>query len=74
MAIEVIVKHMAGQTWTVKVQSTDTIETLMIYIGLQNCVSTERQMLFFNGKELFTGTLAEHNIKNGSVIDFMILM
>ncbi|KAL7087834.1 hypothetical protein ACP275_13G092700 [Erythranthe tilingii] len=74
MRMEVIVKNMTGKTWTIKVQSTDTIETLMIYIGLKNCIPTERQMLFFNGKELFTGTLAEHNIQNGSVIDFMILM
>jgi ubiquitin len=66
----IFVKHIAGSTIRLNVNSDDNIETLKEIINVRWKIPPDQQRLIFGCKQLQDGrTLADYNIKEWSTLD-----
>ena len=71
--MQVYVKTLVGETFTLEVEGTDTIGRLKVKIQDQLDGTTKYMRLIFNGKQLEDSQkLADYNIQNGSTLHLII--
>ena len=73
--MQVYVKTLVGETFTLEVEGTDTIGRLKVKIQDQLDGTTKYMRLIFNGKQLEDSQkLADYNIQNGSTLHLIIII
>ncbi|KAJ6588409.1 hypothetical protein B0H19DRAFT_1248072 [Mycena capillaripes] len=71
--MQIFVKGLRGTTSTIKIDSSDTIDTLKVKIQAKEDIDPEKQRLIFSGKLLYEGrTLSDYKIKNESTIHLVL--
>ena len=67
--MKIFVKNLTGQTWTLDVKPTDTVESLMQMNYEKQQIPSNKQRLMFRGRQLEESrTIADYNIQEMSTI------
>jgi ubiquitin len=72
--MQIFVKTLAGKTFVVEVEATDSIEVLKAKILIQERIPQDQQRLLFNGVYLEEGTLADYKIQKDSNLHLVLPM
>lgn len=69
-AMALMVKPLTGQTISLEVEPSDTVDSVKAKIQEKNGMSPDKQRLIFGGHELTEGskTLSDYNIQPGSTV------
>ncbi len=74
-AMEIYIKHSAGHTYTINVESSDKIEDVKVKLQNAEGIPAHQQILIFAGKRLDNiRTLNDYNIQNEATLHLLIIL